>query len=85
MELFINGTSVGGATKSACNWANASRFDVGRRKYSTTEDYMTGRIDDLRFYQTVLTQEEIDVISTSRGIEGSGGGAGGGLLLLGVG
>jgi hypothetical protein len=68
-----------------CNWANASRFDVGRRKYSTTEDYMTGRIDDLRFYQTVLTQEEIDVISTSRGIEGSGGGAGGGLLLLGVG
>ena len=84
MELFINGTSVGGATKSACNWANASRFDVGRRKYSTTEDYMTGRIDDLRFYQTVLTQEEIDVISTSRGIEGSGGG-GGGLLLLGVG
>jgi len=85
MELFINGTSVGGATKSACNWANASRFDVGRRKYSTTEDYMTGRIDDLRFYQTVLTQEEIDVISTSRGIEGSGGGAGGGLLLLGIG
>jgi hypothetical protein len=46
---------------------------------------MTGRIDDLRFYQTVLTQEEIDVISTSRGIEGGVSGAGGGLLLLGVG
>lgn len=85
MELFINGTSVGGATKSACNWTNASRFDVGRRKYSTTEDYMTGRIDDLRFYQTVLTQEEIDVISTSRGIEGSGGGNSKNILLLGVG
>jgi len=87
MQLFINGTSVGGVTASPCNWANASRFDVGRRKYAAVEDYMTGRIDDLRFYQTVLTQEEIDVISTSRGIEGSGGGGGGSInaLLLGVG
>lgn len=87
MKLYIDGSLVDTESRESSDWPNASTFDVGRAKYSTTEIYMSGRIDDVRFYKTALTQVEVDVLSSSRAVEGSGGGGSGGknVLLLGVG
>jgi len=65
VTLYVNGAPAGSATRTA-RWASTGPFAIGRGRWSAagdTEghptDYVTGRTDEVRVYQGVLTDDMV--------------------------
>jgi hypothetical protein len=59
MKLYQNGTEVGSMTKTGTLDQNTQPITIGMNPDGTGSNYFDGTIDDLRIYNTALTQQEI--------------------------
>jgi len=58
LRLFINGRQVAGAANTNAT-TGSSTFQIGRRAFSTFEQYFEGGVDDIRIYSAALSPQEI--------------------------
>lgn len=73
MKVFVDNIEVGSNTSYTSGWggnsrtlvvaANASRHDSANSTYSDMGDYYQGRIDDVRFYNQQLSDEQIILLN----------------------
>jgi hypothetical protein len=66
-NLWINGKLDGTGTFSGPPQVYGS-VSIGRRDYTGYPQYWNGRIDDVRFYNRALTETEIRLLASERGI-----------------
>lgn len=61
VELFLNGNPDGSRSRSLGTVMSGEGFTIGVRPWAY---YWTGKLDDIRVYNRVLTQQEIDQLYT---------------------
>jgi len=77
VRTFLNGVLI--------NSEALVNAKVSPESSEVTLSKITGLTDDLRVYERAISDDEVEYIAASRGVEGGVSGGGGGLLLLGVG
>lgn len=77
LRTYLNGVLINSETL-----VNAK---VSPESSEVTLSKITGLTDDIRIYERAISDDEVEYIAASRGVEGGVSGGGGGLLLLGVG
>ncbi len=74
VSLYIDGVQLAVTNSSITGAIAKTAFNIGRRLDSASQ-YSACVMDDIRFYNRVLTQSEITHLATSRGVLGPPGGA----------